>query len=361
MFGKWFTDTYEGSMMGAGPIILSVWPWVMAHAGATGELTINPRLVSAHIGITVDEARTAIAHLCSKDPESRSQKEGGARLVLVSGMTYQVVNHDKWRAARNAEERREYNRIKQREARERKRQQVSNNVNDTNLTVSTVSQRQKTETEDRRQKAELHPSELASEPTGNAHPHSAPTQPLDPAGTLPPTGKADAALGASSQASKAVSVAKRKPSKRKPSADAIRIAQHLYQAISAHSPDMFGADSPAATEKRLLGWTVEIDRGLKAKDITVEDALLIVDYAHHIDDPAGSNGFSWHTNLLSGVAMRKQWKKKALLGKARRWRDGVGQGQGALGGKQAASDFIENDDYDYAAAAERNRRMGIGI
>ena len=210
-------------------------------------------------------------------------------------------------------------------------------------------------------KQEYLASELASEPTENAHPHSAPTQPLDTAGTLPPTGKAGAALGASSQASKAVSVAKRKPSKRKPSADAIRIAQHLYQAINAHSPDMFGGDSWAATEKRLLGWTLEIDRGLKASDITVEDALLIVDYAHHIDDPAGSNGFSWHTNLLSGVAMRKQWKKKALLGKARRWRDGKGQGQGALGGKQAASDFIENDDYDYAAAAERNRRMGIGI
>jgi len=150
-----------------------------------------------------------------------------------------------------------------------------------------------------------------------------PSQEFSPSELVPPTGKAGAALGASSQASKAVSVAKRKPSKRKPSADAIRIAQHLYQAISAHSPDML----------RLLGWTVEIDRGLKAKDITVEDAILIVDYAHHIDDPAGSNGFSWHTNLLSGVAMRKQWKKKALLGKARR----------------------------YAAAAARNKRLGLGI
>jgi hypothetical protein len=119
---------------------------------------------------------------------------------------------------------------------------------------------------------------------------------------------------------------------------------------------MFGGDSNAATEKRLLGWTVEIDRGLKAKDITVEDALLVVDYAHHIDDPAGSNGFSWHTNLLSGVAMRKQWKKKALLGKARRWRDGVGQGSR---GKEKFD--IANDDYDYAAAAARNKRLGLGI
>ena len=115
----------------------------------------------------------------------------------------------------------------------------------------------------------------------------------------------------------------RKPKgKREPSPDAIEIAQRLYQAINAHSPDMFGGDAPADMEKRLLGWTLEIDRGLKAKDITVDDALLLIDYAHHPDDPAGSNGFTWHTNLLSGVAMRKQWKAKALLGKAKRWRDG---------------------------------------
>jgi len=200
---------------------------------------------------------------------------------------------------------------------------------------------------------EFSTSELASEPTENAHPHSAPTQPIDPAGTLPPTGKASAALGASSQASKAVSVAKRKPSKRKPSADAIRIAQRLYQAISAHSPDMFGGDSNAATEKRLLGWTVEIDRGLKAKDITVEDAILVVDYAHHIDDPAGSNGFTWHTNLLSGVAMRKQWKAKALLGKAKRWRDGKDQSKRGGIGERAMN-------YDFEAARARQDKL-LGV
>ena len=61
-------------------------------------------------------------------------------------------------------------------------------------------------------------------------------------------------------------------------------------------------------------------------------------------------------NLLSGVAMRKQWKKKALLGKARRWRDGVGQGSLAKENYD-----IANDDYDYAAAAARNKRLGLGI
>jgi hypothetical protein len=343
-------------MLGAGADVFAVWSWVIANAGPKGILEINPALLAAMIGEPVEAIETALAFLQAPDPRSRSDAEQGRRLIHEGAFTYRVVNHAQYRAARDAEERREYKRNKQREYRARNCPQVSTVDN-----VDRRSPKTEAEAEGRRQKTEFSPSELASEPTENAHPHSAPTQPPDPAGTLPPTGKASASLGASSQASKAVSVAKRKPSRRKPSVDAIRIAQHLYQAISAHSPDMFGSDSSTATEKRLLGWTVEIDRGLKAKDITVEDAILIVDYAHHIDDPAGSNGFSWHTNLLSGVAMRKQWKKKALLGKARRWRDGKGQGQGALGGKQAASDFIENDDYDYAAAAERNRRMGIGI
>ena len=349
VFGKWFASTYTGSMLGAGADVFAVWSWVIANAGPKGILEINPALLAAMIGEPVEAIETALAFLQAPDPRSRSDAEQGRRLIHEGAFTYRVVNHAQYRAARDAEERREYKRNKQREYRARNCQQVS--------TVDNVDRRSpKTEAEDRRQKAELHPSGLASEPTENAHPHSAPTQPLDPAGTIPPTGKAGAALGASSQASRAVSVAKRKTSKRKPSADAIRIAQHLYQAISAHSPDMFGSDSSTATEKRLLGWTVEIDRGLKAKDITVDDAILIVDYAHHIDDPAGSNGFSWHTNLLSGVAMRKQWKKKALLGKARRWRDGKGQGSRAKENYDIAS-----DDYDYAAAAARNKRLGLGI
>ena len=351
MFGKWFASTYTGSMLGAGADVFAVWSWVIANAGPKGILEINPALLAAMIGEPVEAIETALAFLQAPDPRSRSDAEQGRRLIHEGAFTYRVVNHAQYRAARDAEERREYKRNKQRKYRARNCPQVSTVDN-----VDRRSPKTEAEAEDRRQKAELHPSELASEPTGNAHPHSAPTQPLDPAGTLPPTGKAGAALGASSQASKAVSVAKRKPSKRKPSADAIRIAQHLYQAISVHSPDMFGADSPTATEKRLLGWTVEIDRGLKASDITVDDAILIVDYAHHVDDIAGSPSFTWHTNLLSGVSMRKQWKKKALLEQARRWRDGTGYGK--RGKRGGIGERAMNYDFE-AARARQDKLLGV--
>jgi hypothetical protein len=335
-----------------------VWLTMLAMADADGIVEASVSGLARRAVVTGPECRAALAIFLGPDEDSRDETTG-ERIEVVPG-GWLVLNHQEYRDRQTTGQIRTAERVRKHRA--KKKQSRLQTVTSNDVTPRNDLSPPDAEA-DTNSDAEVkeHPSELASEPTENAHPHSAPTQPLDPAGTLPPTGKAGAALGASSQASKAVSVAKRKPSKRKPSADAIMIAQRLYQAINAHSPEMFGGDAPADTAKRMLGWTLEIDRGLKASDITVEDALLVVDYAHHIDDPAGSNGFSWHTNLLSGVAMRKQWKKKALLGKARRWRDGKGQGQGALGGKQAASDFIENDDYDYAAAAERNRRMGIGI
>lgn len=196
-------------------------------------------------------------------------------------------------------------------------------------------------------------SELASEPTENAPPHDAPGEPDASLGSEDTSGVPKAPQDGTSQASEGLSLAKRKPKKtREPSPEAIEIAQRLYQAINAHSPDMFGGDAPADTAKRMLGWTLEIDRGLRAKDITVDDALLLIDYAHHPDDVAGSNGFTWHTNLLSGVAMRKQWKAKALLGKAKRWREGKGQGSARKGKFDIAA-----DDYDYAGAAKRSDEL----
>lgn len=315
MFGKWFTDAYTGSMMGAGPVVFSVWPWVCAHAGATGELEINPRLVAAHIGATVDEVRDALEYLQQPDPESRSEALEGRRLVHVQAFTYQIVNHEHWRGKRSADERREYNRQKQREHRERKRksvidsQDLSVDVKDGEPTSAAVSPRQKTE--DRSQKTEDQPSPKA----------------------------------------------RKRPAK-PPTPEGVQIAQYLYDAIESHSPSHLGAMTPADIEKRLTAWAKEIDGALACRGtvrlkrngprvppvpVTLEDLRTIIDYAHHADDPGGDGSFSWHDNLRSGASLREQAGRGMLIVKARRWASGSrGSARGAT-----------VPDFDYTGARDR--------
>jgi len=76
--------------------------------------------------VTVDEARAAIVKLEAPDLDSRSKEEEGSRILKVDG-GWMLVNHAKYRAKLNSEERREYLRNKQ--AEHRKRKQVSTTVN----------------------------------------------------------------------------------------------------------------------------------------------------------------------------------------------------------------------------------------
>lgn len=271
MFGKWFASTYTGSMIGAGANVFAVWSWVVANAGPDGLLEINPALLAAMIGEPVDDIEKAIAYLCAPDAKSRSSAEGGRRIVHVEAFLYSVVNHEKYRAMRDEERRRTQNR----EAQRRRRQKVTGaDSQQASAQSAAVSPRQKTEDRDQKTEEEL---------------------------TSPPK----------------VANRERKP----PSPQAIEIAQHLFDSIAVHSPTLYADEAPAAVEKRLLGWCVPIGRALKAGEVTVEDARLCIDYAHHPSDPSASGKFSWHSNLLSGAALRKQWKKKKLLLDARRWRD----------------------------------------
>lgn len=308
MFGKWFTDTYEGSMMGAGPIILSVWPWVMAHAGASGELTINPRLVSAHIGITIAEVEEAIDYLCKSDPNSRSEDEQGCRLVLVTGLSYRVVNHDLWRGRRNADERREYNRIKQQEARERKRQQASNNVNDGKLTVNTVSPRQKTEGEDRGQKAEQLTSELENELDENERSAGSPVPPEPDSRDEDARADPDPPLGASSQASDDVSPSAAEVAPFIP--EAYEAASYLFSAIRSHKPDFCAPKKNegekaynARVEKKLTGWTQHLHWLIELDEKPLEEVKRVIDYIHRSADTFN------RSTVQSGQKLRKRWEE----------------------------------------------------
>ncbi len=89
--------------------------------------------------VTVEECRASLLKLASPDPDSRTKEHDGRRIEAVEG-GWLILNGEKYREKMNADERREYFRIKQQESRERKR------VKDSQGTSKTVKDSQGTST-----------------------------------------------------------------------------------------------------------------------------------------------------------------------------------------------------------------------
>src|SRR5690349_10469490 len=127
MWGKHFASMYTGSMYGAGAVVFAVWGYVIAtmrpdrRVGAQVEL--NPKLLSSILGEPESEVESAIGKLCAPDPESRTKEADGRRLIRLGQFDYQVVNGATYGLIRNEEHRREYQRLKQKEYRDKKRMQ----------------------------------------------------------------------------------------------------------------------------------------------------------------------------------------------------------------------------------------------
>lgn len=138
LYGKFFSSAFEGSMVGAGADVFAVWGYVIARSPA-GMVEINPTMVAAAIGMTSERVSEAVTYLCSPDPNSRNPDEEGRRLVQEGPYLYRVVSHSAYRAIRNEDDRREYNRIKQQESRQKRKAMVSNVSIPTSLTVNDLS------------------------------------------------------------------------------------------------------------------------------------------------------------------------------------------------------------------------------
>lgn len=120
MYGKHFSSMYGGSMYGAGPVVFSVWGYVIANT-VDSRVELNARPLAGIIGTTTAEIEKAIDFLCQPDPESRNQAYEGRRLVREGQYQFFVVSHEIYRSMRDEEERRAYNAKKQREHRARKK------------------------------------------------------------------------------------------------------------------------------------------------------------------------------------------------------------------------------------------------
>ena len=124
MFGKAFASMYTGSMMGAGAHVFAVWTYAIANAGRNHAVHLNPDHLAMVIGMTVDEAKTALEFLLSPDPKSQSPAEDGRRLRHDGGYWYSLVNGPHYRGIRDEADRREYFRVKKQESRERQKQKA---------------------------------------------------------------------------------------------------------------------------------------------------------------------------------------------------------------------------------------------
>lgn len=131
MYGRIFESCYSGSMIGAGPIIFAVWPYIIAHTRHTDCcVELNPELMMAVIGkCTAEEIRAAIAYFEAPDAKSRSKELDGRRLVREGEFLYRVVNFKKYKDIRDQDERREYQRNLMRRIRAAKKTAVSTSAN----------------------------------------------------------------------------------------------------------------------------------------------------------------------------------------------------------------------------------------
>lgn len=125
-FGKLYEQTFTGSMMGAGPVVFSVWSYVVAHVKPPGRLEINPRLVAALIGTTAAEVQKALDVLTAPDPESRSKEQEGRRLIREGEFTYRVPTFARYRNG-TEEEQRKANAARQARFREKHKAQPKPN------------------------------------------------------------------------------------------------------------------------------------------------------------------------------------------------------------------------------------------
>ncbi len=108
MFGKFFASTFTGSMAGSGTDVFAVWGYVIANATKEGLIEINPPLVAAAIGCSSDQILKVLETLCSPDPNSRSKKHDGRRLIKVGVFLYSIPTYPDYRKIRDDADRREY-------------------------------------------------------------------------------------------------------------------------------------------------------------------------------------------------------------------------------------------------------------
>jgi len=118
MYGKLFQRMYQGSMVGSGANVFAVWGYCIANADPESHcVDLNPVLLSAVLGESVESITSAIQYLASPDPNSHNKDYEGRRIIPTTGFEYFLTSHEIYRNMTNNEDMRAYFREQKRKQR----------------------------------------------------------------------------------------------------------------------------------------------------------------------------------------------------------------------------------------------------
>ena len=248
MYGKIFATMYEGSMVGAGPVVFAIWGYCIARADVDGTVLLNPQLLAPIIGTSRQEIEKALDYLKSPDEHSKNTDHEGRRIIHQAGHLYFVVSHALYRNMKNNEDRREY----MREYMRKKRGSSPVNINKVNAKLTQVNPASSSSS-----------SSSACESEGGCKGETETYQ------------------------------------------QAYTLARSLMASIASWKPD-FAEIQPSKAERTATRWAKDVNIMLRVDKRKPDDVQAVIDW---LPSHEGSCGFTWRAQILSGRKLREKFDK----------------------------------------------------
>jgi hypothetical protein len=124
MYGKIFDTIYDGTLYGHWEAIVTFQQFIVL-SDADGVVDMTPHAMAARTSIPLEILFKGIKILEQPDPYTRTPGEDGRRIILMDDHRpwgWVIVNHAKYKAMRNADQKREADRVRIAE----KRKQIKN-------------------------------------------------------------------------------------------------------------------------------------------------------------------------------------------------------------------------------------------
>ena len=157
MYGKIFESIYDGSLYGHWEAIVTMQQLIVL-ADADGVIDMTPPAIAGKTSIPLEILEKGLKILSEPDPYSRSPEANGVRIQLLDDQRlwgWFLVNHEKYKNLRTAEDRRRYMREYMRERRE------NESVNSGKQSLTELANKDKDKDKDKDTTAPSVPNEFA--------------------------------------------------------------------------------------------------------------------------------------------------------------------------------------------------------